>query len=146
MKYRTRREIGLGACIALIFLVLGYFLCLLYGIDNKFKNKHDIVQAMITESPISSNVATQNESIIPITNLVAYKDELLTLLQEYDHTMRSCLGSYCFDEKWGTIERIGLLSPLASGSESILNVIHMLTPDTPQFTVTYDTHVPGKLP
>lgn len=83
-------------------------------------------------------------TVTPILN------SLEIMSSTFESTLRSCLGPNCFDDKvslpdGSLIDRVGLLAPLHSGGEDILNLVLNLieTPKGQPIDLVLETHVPA---
>jgi len=63
-------------------------------------------------------------------------------INKYERTMRSCLGSKCFDEPVNGIDRVGILAPFMSGGEVITDILKSRVSND-KVVILYDSNVPA---
>jgi hypothetical protein len=118
---------------SLIVLVVGFFAGYYAGRNHRSKDTQ-VVRATSRKQFYDS----MNENVN-------------TVLELFESTIRSCLGSECFDEQlrandMKTIRRVGLLGLEKSGGDILLELLYKALPKDKLDTtlqIIYDSHVPA---
>lgn len=169
VKYRNKRDLVLTlGCFAIGFIscyfLFGFYLKQAYntvGIEQTIEPSISITETRIQHStiptipvPINNNLLKSEILVFPTispSSVIKLKNDLENLYSNFEQTIKSCLGESCFDEKVDypsgeKIERIGILGPLRSGGNSIVNIVKSSIPHSnknKKIDIIYDTNVPA---
>jgi hypothetical protein len=153
MKYLTKKRI-VWAAAALGLLLLGK----IFIYDELIRC--NLSQSSLDSSPPATQPPLQVSSVLPPTPLtqgspvpvpevVSLREKIEAQLASasllFDPTIRSCLGSKCFDMPAKGVDRIGLLAPPNSGAEVLLRTIKRVKPnlDSEKAEILYESAVPA---
>ena len=102
-----------------------------------------------TATATASASATAIVTATAATATVPVLQELEKLVRNFESTIRSCLGAYCFDEPVQKTElmRVGLLGPPLSGVYALLDVLKKAgVANSSKLEFTPDSHVNERYP
>jgi len=153
-KYRDKRVLALTTGCFIVGFITCYLLIGLYIRqpinDNIISSSTSIPQPVVQQTSVE--VAAQRDLVVDATK-ERLKIELQSSYSAFEKTIKSCLGDSCFDEKvqypsGQKFHRIGILAPLRSGGEAIVNILTQTisASDSKQnknIVVLYDTNVPA---
>jgi hypothetical protein len=73
------------------------------------------------------------------------EEQMRSVSKIFEATVRSCLGSKCFDMPANGVERIGLLAPPGSGADFLHNILKRVHSNIPsdKLEVVSESHVPA---
>lgn len=139
MKHLAKKRL-LWASAAVGLLVL----CKFVIYDTYIRCQQDFnSQEVRIETPTSTS-APPNENSIALIHR-NYDFQLSIVSNLFEPTIRSCLGSKCFDMPAKTVDRVGLLAPQSSGAEVIYRIIKKanFNINSENFQFILDSHVPA---
>jgi hypothetical protein len=141
LKYRSKMALLTYGSAAFVLILIGYF----YGIRCE-KSRALKKYSNILQSPQSEQL-NQRVTLSPALDHTGVSNRLDTINNVIDTTMRSCLGSFCFDDpvKKGTndVVRVGLLIPDGIGKEAMLSMLnHVGLHNSDKIEVVFSSNVP----
>lgn len=151
MKYRSKMillsYVSIMSILILVGFIFGYYIKQAVN-DHVIKN-NDI---NIIDKFISSNLVDDNKinttRTLSIQNNDNIETSLISIISDYETTMRSCLGSYCFDDAVqsndNNIIRIGILMPDMIYNKELLKNVLAATGliENKQLEIIYGSNVP----
>lgn len=170
MKYRTRRSIAINFVLLSIGLICGYYMKeILHSFktalvhNNTNKSKLGFFESIEREEASSNSDGNGNTILGTNRRITTETDEkrteLFKVLKNYETTMRSCLGFYCFDDPVqleGNVKivRIGILSPYDKNSKLVEDMMKIINNNSNKIgsdsnnkvhsiEFVRDTHVPA---
>lgn len=140
LKYRSKMAVITYSSASIVLFLIGY---MVRGLS---------VQQM-PQTTVSSIEAQEMPNVVrPVTSDLFLKyypnKDVWDAEESFETTMRSCLGSFCFDDAVKTTDnkdvvRVGLLIPDNIGSQTLINMLRAGGLQTgPNLELIYESNVP----